>query len=140
MFHMVETNIDWRLMKEEDRLRFYTKERWNDMHISFSHDTTNSSITPHQFGGTILCSIDKATHRVTERGADPSKLGRWTYTRYKGWNNHTLRIISRYRPNPPNGPFTVYSQQILCLYRIDDHRYARVAFLGRHYEFHGTRG
>jgi hypothetical protein len=46
-----------------------------------------------------------------EKGKDNSNLGRWVWTRYRGRNNQTLRIIAAYRPNPPSGPFTVYAQQ-----------------------------
>ncbi len=45
-----------------------------------------------------------------EKGSDISKLGRWTWTRYRGKDNQTLQIITAYRPNPPSGPFTVYAQ------------------------------
>lgn len=126
---MAETNLDWKHMKKEDMLQFHTKEWWNEVHISFSHNINNSLLTPHQFGGTAIFSIDKTTHRVIERGAYPSKLGRWNWTRFRGWNNQTLRIILGYRPNPPNGPFTVYSQHILYLNSVDDHRCARVTFI-----------
>ncbi len=32
-------------------------------------------------------------------------------TRYRGKDRHMLKVYSAYRPNPPNGPFTVYAQQ-----------------------------
>jgi len=33
------------------------------------------------------------------------------WTRYKGKGTQSLRIITAYRPNPPQGPFTIYAQQ-----------------------------
>ncbi len=43
-----------------------------------------------QLGGTALFSIDKASHRVVEKGIDESKLGRWVWTRYRGKKTQTL--------------------------------------------------
>ncbi len=107
---MAETNVDWRLVGEEDRLHFRTKEWWESSHLCLSYNCSGAPITPHQYGGTALFSLDKASHRVIDKGADTTKLGRWSWTRYRGRNNQTLRVIVGYRPNPPGGPFTVYAQ------------------------------
>ena len=81
-------------------------------------------------GGGSIFSINKATHRVISKGFDPSNLGRWTWTRYRGRNNHTLCIICGYRPNPPSGgPFTVYAQHRQFFNTINDERCPRSAFL-----------
>jgi hypothetical protein len=67
---------------------------------------------------------------VVGKGSDPSNLGRWTWSRYRGRNNHTLRIICGYRPNPPSGgPFTVYAQHKLYFNSTNDHRCPRAAFI-----------
>jgi hypothetical protein len=66
---------------------------------------------------------------VVSKGSDASKLGRWSWTRYKGKANHTLRIISPYRPNPPTGPFSVYAQQNSYFNSIDSPRCPRAAFI-----------
>jgi hypothetical protein len=110
IFGIAETNVDWRLVKEEDRLYLRTKEWWESVHISHSFNCSGTPVTAQQYGGTALFSISNASHRVIEKGADPSNLGRGSWTRYHGRNNHTLRIMAAYRPNPPGGPFTVYAQ------------------------------
>jgi hypothetical protein len=69
--------------------------------------------TTKQFNGegrTSTWSIDNAVHRAIESGADLSGLGRWSWTRYRGRGNVTLRAISAYRPCLSHGPLTVYAQ------------------------------
>jgi hypothetical protein len=43
IFGMVETNIDWRLMKVSDRLPLRTKEWWDSQHVSWAHNTTGKT-------------------------------------------------------------------------------------------------
>jgi hypothetical protein len=47
---------------------------------------------------------------VIDTGHDPLDLGGWTWTRYRGKSNITLRVISAYRPCLSSGPLTIYSQ------------------------------
>jgi hypothetical protein len=129
VFGLAETNVDWRIVREEDKLYFRTKEWWESLHLSWTHNSTQKPITTRQFGGTAIFSMGPAAHRVVDKGADPSNLGRWTWTRYRGKNNYTLRIISAYRPNPPNGPFTVYAQQNAYFHTTGNPRCPRKAFL-----------
>ena len=91
--------MDWRIVPEEDRLYFRMKEWWESFHLSFAHNTTMPPVTATQYGGTALFSIGSSAHRVIEKGCDSTNLGRWTWTRYRGKNNHTLLIITAYRPN-----------------------------------------
>lgn len=64
-----------------------------------------------------------------DKGIDESYLGRWCWTRYRGRNNHILRIVCAYRPNHPMGPLSVYLQQRSTLLQREDDRCPRVAFL-----------
>jgi hypothetical protein len=63
----------------------------------------------------VLFSANKAAHRAVIKGQDKSNLGRWVWTKYKGKRDQTLRIFTAYRPNPPQGQFTIYAQQIAFL-------------------------
>jgi hypothetical protein len=126
---MAEINIDWRLLSEEEKLFHHTRGWWDTLHLSSTHNINMPPTTARQFGGTALFSIGTAAHRVAEKGQDSSNLGRWCWTRYRGRNNHTLRIISAYCPNPPNGPFTVYAQQNAYFNSIGSSRCPRLAFL-----------
>jgi hypothetical protein len=43
---LAETNVDWRLVKEDDKLHYWTKEWWEALHISHSNNTTSPPIKP----------------------------------------------------------------------------------------------
>jgi hypothetical protein len=129
IFGLAETNVDWRLSREEEKLYAHTKEWWEHLHLSFSFNTTTAPLKHQQFGGTAIFSINKASHWVIGKGQDESKLGRWCWTRYRGKQDHTLRKITAYRPNPPGGPFTVYTQHQHHFNTINDGRCPRIAFL-----------
>lgn len=86
---------------------------WETQHISWTNNRTSTPRTVKQFGGTALFSINQAAHRVIDKGWDKTNLGRWTWTRYQGKNMLSLRIVVAYRPNPPQGPFSVYAQKML---------------------------
>jgi len=129
IFGMAETNVDWRLASEYEKLHFRTREWWESSHISYSYNCSDIPIKKHQHGGTAIFSIDKSAHRVSGKGVDPSMLGRWCWTRYKGRNNHSLYFISAYRPNPPGEPYTVYAQQQQFFNLNNDHHCPRKAFL-----------
>ena len=48
---LAETNVDWRLVKEDDKLHYRTKEWWEALHISHSNNSTSPPIKPKQYGG-----------------------------------------------------------------------------------------
>ena len=81
-----------------------------------------------QWGGNAIFSINKAAHRVIDKGSDPLKLGRWCWTKYRGRDNHILKVYCAYCPNPPSGPLSVFSQQRSALLLLQDHRNPREAF------------
>jgi hypothetical protein len=129
IFGMAETNLDWRTLKEEEKLPLRTQEWWDAQHVSWTHNRTSTPRNSRQFGGTALFSINQAAHRVIDKGWDKTNLGRWTWTRYQGKNGHTLRIVVAYRPNPPQGPFSVYAQQNAFFHSIARDICPRRAFL-----------
>ncbi len=129
IFGMAEINVDWRLSREDEKLYTRTKEGWEQLHLSFTFNTTAAPIKHQQFGGTAIFSLSKASHRVISKGQDESNLGRWCWTRYRGKQDQSLRIISAYRPNPPGGPFTVYAQHRQQFNMMNDNRCPRIAFL-----------
>jgi exonuclease III len=98
------------MLREQEKLPSRTKAWWEHQHVSWAHNRTMAPSQVRQYGGCALFSINKAAHRACEKGCDGSNLGRWVWTRYKGWGNQSLCIITAYRPNPPQGPFSVYAQ------------------------------
>jgi hypothetical protein len=104
VFGLVKTNLDWRLIEEQNKLWYRTREWWEHLHISHAHNNTFPPITEKQYGGTAIFTINNIAHRVVERGCDGSGLGRWSWT-------NTLTIITAYRPNPPSaGVMGMYAQ------------------------------
>jgi len=129
IFGMAEVNLDWRLVKEQDRLPTRTKEWWPQQYVCWAHNKTIEPRQPRQYGGTAIFSVNKAALRAIDKGCDGSNLGRWAWTKYKGKSNKTLRIITAYRPNPPQGPFTIYAQQNAHFHTIQREICPRQAFL-----------
>jgi hypothetical protein len=110
IFGIAEINLDCRVLNEQERFPHRTKEWWEHQHVSWAHNRNLPPRQARQYGGTALFSVNKAVHRVIGKGQDQSNLGCWSWTRYKGKGNHTFWIFVAYRPNPPQGPFTVYAQ------------------------------
>jgi hypothetical protein len=129
IFGTVETNLDWRLLQEQEKLPMRTKEWCEQQHISWCHNRNASPRQVRQYGGCALFSVNKAVHRAIEKGCDRTNLGRWAWTRYKGKGEQTLRVITAYRPNPPQGPFSVYAQHNAYFHSIDRQICPRQAFL-----------
>jgi hypothetical protein len=130
IFGLVETNVDWRKLSEENKLWSRTREWWEHLHISHSHNTTFPPLTDRQFGGTAIFTINHIAHHVFEKGYDNSGLGRWSWTKLRGKNGHVLMIISAYRPNPPSaGVLGVYAQHNKYFSSIERQVCPREAFI-----------
>jgi hypothetical protein len=127
---LVETNLDWRLIPEDTKLWARTREWWEHLHISHSHNITFPARNEKQFGGTAVFSINDTAHRVVEKGWDSHLLGRWSWTKLWGKNGHSLIIIAAYRPNPPSaGVKGVYAQHAKYFNSIGRDTCPREAFL-----------
>jgi len=74
VFGMAETNLDWRMCQEENKIPFRTQERWTHQHVSWTNNTTFPPTKIHQYGGTAHFSVNHAAHRVISKGSDPLKL------------------------------------------------------------------
>jgi exonuclease III len=129
---MQEVGCNWSNIPQkasfQNRLNKYfqlhnTKSRMS----SNSHDLTG---TQKQWGGTGILSKNKIRHYTMGSGIDPSGLGRWTWSRYRGKGGMTLRIASVYCPCVnTTGPLSVYKQHITHLQNTNDDRNPRKAFL-----------
>ena len=51
-----------------------------------------------QTGGVGIVTTDNVTHRITSRGRDDSKLGRWSWICLEGKQHHRTRVLTGYRP------------------------------------------
>ncbi len=130
IFGLVQTNLDWHLIDEDNKLWARTREWWEHTHISHAHNNTSTPITEKQYGGTAIFTINNIAHRVADKGCDGSGLGRWSWTKLRGKKGHILTIITAYRPNPPSaGVMGVYTQHTKCFNSINCDICLREAFL-----------
>ncbi|HEY9818008.1 MAG TPA: hypothetical protein V6D20_19695, partial [Candidatus Obscuribacterales bacterium] len=80
---------DWKAMIQ-DQLDF------ENTHASFAHNKHDRKNTVLQWGGTGLMTFQDVAHRAFKSGQDPTGLGRWVWTQYRGINGITTRVISAY--------------------------------------------
>ena len=80
-----------------------------------SYNTNDGTNTKwNQYGGTgITLNTDMRARKAKDGvGGDPTKLGRWTWTKICGKGDITTVFVSAYRPcHNPDGLHTVWSQQ-----------------------------
>ena len=97
---------------------------------------SSSSISVGNFlkpGGTGMLVMGNNTGRLIDRGADPGKMGRWSYTLLKGnCENKSLLIIVGYRTGnrtSPGGITTARSQQQTLLMKTGRKEKPHEAFI-----------
>jgi hypothetical protein len=78
VFGMVKTNLDWRLVQEDEKPYARIKEWWDTLHLSWTHNTTMAPQAVKQFRGSEIFSIGNTASRVIDKGMDSMKLGRLT--------------------------------------------------------------
>jgi hypothetical protein len=106
-----ELNRHWRNLPAEDHLHERFHGTWETLHTVTAYNTRERPDSDWQVGGTAMLTINTAAHRMVSSGRDPSRLGRWVWTRQIGKGGLHLRICTVYRPcKNATGPFTVYSQ------------------------------
>ena len=128
---MTETNLNWSCLPQQDQWMERSKGIWESSHHSLSYNKLDIGRREFQPGGCMTLSLGPASHRIGSKGEDKSKLGRWSWTRYRGVNNISLRIITAYRPCQHHGagPSTVHSQHQRYLDNNNDQRSPRDAML-----------
>ena len=131
-FHVIgltEPNLHWPSLPSSHRWDERIHNVWESSHSSLAYNTTDHAPGEWQPGGCIQLSIDRAAHRVISSGRDPLGLGRWTWTRYRGRHDVTLRVITAYRPcvQAMAGERTVHRQHERFFNRIGDTRCPRTA-------------
>jgi hypothetical protein len=116
-------------VSEPHRLVNRSRHWWENSSLALAYNTKSGNRTKVQYGGVVLWAIGQTTHRVKDRGQDPTGLGRGTWINLKGRNNRWLRIYTVYRPAiPTGGPFTVCAQHRNVLSQINDEWCPREAF------------
>ena len=106
-----ETNRNWYKVDSNHKWHDRIKSWFETSHTSMVHNVKDVESENYQPGGNLLLSINKAAHRVFATDKDPTGLGRWTSTVYRGKRNIKLRVIVAYRPCRSSGPNSSYMQQ-----------------------------
>ena len=131
---LADTGSHWPPLPEEDKIpqifrgRFISQQL--DSTTSYNwHDTLSGS---YQYGGTLILSIGNLVGRTIEGGRYLSGLGRWSWLRFRGKREVSLRIANIYRPVPPSaggGSGSVYAQNLTHFYNINIIQCPIVAFI-----------
>ena len=115
-----ECNVHWKNVPADQRLPERTLGWFETLHLSLAYMESWVRSTAYQVGGVLLWSINKGAHRIIKHGIDPSQMGRWCWTQYRGKNGTTLRVISGYRcVENMAGVLSAWSQQTLHLERLN---------------------
>lgn len=129
-FGAAELNRHWKNIPPDHRLQTRVSRWFPSAHTSVAYNTTESPKSDWQVGGVCVWSLNQMAHRVCGQGSDASGLGRWTWVRYRGKNQTSLRFVTAYRASKVSkGSSTVYAQQRNTLLKRDDSRCPRQAFV-----------
>ena len=124
-----ECNISWKNLPVQQCLQEQTRGWWESLQINSAYYESFGGRAKSQAGGVSLWSINKGAHRVMEGGKDPSGLGRWAWTRYRGRQGINLRVVVAYRPVlNTTGPLSVWNQQKAFFESADEDRCPRTMF------------
>ena len=108
---LTEIGLYWKLIHNNDKWHERIRHVFRSAKYSLSYNTTEPTMTEMvQFGGTASMAVDDCAHRVIAHGTDTTGLGRWSWLRMEGKNNHHLRVVSAYRPVDSVGHRTVQAQ------------------------------
>jgi hypothetical protein len=138
IFGLAETNLKWCILPAASQFYERIRNTWPKTHTSLAYNRTVPSRDSRklkgqsefrQYGGVALLSTTQAAHRVSGSGRDPTGLGRWTWTSYKGRSSVSLKVVAAYRPCLSDGALSTFSQHVNYFHDQDDDRCPRQAFL-----------
>ena len=129
VFLMNEVGLCWNKLDPSDQWSERTRGLPDSTAI-FAHNALETQVTDKlQYGGVGIVATGEVKHRITERGKDPSGLGRWAWIRMTGKEGHNVRFVTVYRPCQSGGASTVFQQHARGLALKDDFRNPRTAIL-----------
>jgi hypothetical protein len=109
-----ETNADWKQPKATHECQSILRKHFKHHRLITS---CSAATAAHSYlsGGTATIAANEWTGRLSESGADPRGLGRWSYIRTKGRSEKQLLIVTIYQVCKSSiasaGDSTAYSQQ-----------------------------
>lgn len=125
---LAETNICW--YKASHGPFHERAKKWmtgspshlrTNIHTSTAHNELEENPSEYQIGGTAIITRGSMSCRISSKGSDTTKLGRWAWTDYRGVRDIKLRIICAYRlVNTSNrgGTETVHAQHLRALHKL----------------------
>ena len=135
---IAETNICWRHSKNgsfEERLKKWTytssPQYQTNLQSSIAYNDLDPLSREYQIGGVALATRGGLSCRITDKGEDATKTGRWAWTDYRGQKGMKLRIVCAYRlvhTSNKGGPETMHAQHLRALYKLDRHEEPLQAF------------
>ncbi len=95
------------------------------------HNANDDMQECHQWWEVASMSMNQVANWVIKSGKDPTKLGTWVWTQYRGRNSVITQVTTEYWRCAPfwGGVTTVYAQHHFFLDKKDDDRCPRKAFL-----------
>ena len=94
---LAETNLNWSLLQYNSRLNNRLRSFYREFYSSTSHNR-HEKFGKSQRGGTCTFVVNQATYRTRKSGNDTSGMGRWSWVQVDGKDQHTIRIVTAYRP------------------------------------------
>ena len=111
---LTELNKRWSAIEEENTI-WTAMRRWRKQSRTYAaYNKLDPRKTKELYGGTSLTLFNEVALRKQKNGADPRKLGRWTWTTIEGKNECKTLILSAYCPcrSTNGGPTTVWAQHL----------------------------
>ena len=91
-----EGNTNWDLVSYDKQFNNLFQNTRGVQSIA-AHNVHDSS-GRYQPGGTFGVAVDYLSTLVTDKGKDPTGLGRWCWMKVEGYGGHTTRIVTAYQP------------------------------------------
>jgi hypothetical protein len=115
---LAEIGLHWKNVPSHDKWFERIREAFQSTKYSIAYNINEEKTTDTvQFGGVVTMAVEDESKRVAALGIDPSGLGRWSWLKLSGREQHSLVVASAYRPVQAIGPNTVYSQQQRYLFQ-----------------------
>jgi exonuclease III len=98
IYMMAEVNVNWRIVGKRNSIWDISRRWFERQKVSAAYNQRDRSCNKYQPGGTAIISRDEVSLRAINIGQDLKRLGRWTWTLFKGKDEKRTRVVSVYVP------------------------------------------
>jgi hypothetical protein len=92
IFGLAETNLKWCILPAASQFYERIRNTWSKTHTSLAYNRTVPSRDPRKLKG--QSEFRQYGGVVSGSGRDPTGLGRWTWTSYKGQSSVSLKVVA----------------------------------------------